>query len=335
MLETTHQPILSVDDVSHHYLLHNGFRKRQRLKAVENIKLQLYQSETLAVIGESGCGKTTLGRLVSGELEPSQGRISIAGVPLNSCSRMQRARLVQTIAQNPIFSMDPRWKVAAILEEPFNIHRDLAKAPGEEISAMLEAVGLPRAVLSRYPSELSGGQVQRVAIARALLLKPKVLICDEAVSALDVGVQAEVLQLLAQVQLRFGTAILFITHDLRLASRIANRIAVLYLGMLVERGSAESVGDAGSHPYTKALFSALPRPRPAGVRRSALEGEPSNPLNKPPGCPFHPRCRHADERCSRSMPMERTVARDHLVSCHHTQVRMTPGLVAEPEEMVS
>lgn len=310
-------PLLELDRVCVDFTLRKGlFARKLALRAVEGVSLALTGGETLAVVGESGSGKTTLGRAVIGDLHPTRGRVVINGVSLGSLSRKGRARIAQPVAQDPSAALDPRWTIRRLLREPFRIHKELASDPAAAIDDILEATRLPKALLERFPHELSGGQLQRVAIARALLLRPKLLVCDEAVSALDAAVQAEIVELLKSIQQEFGTAILFITHDLHLVPRIADRIAVMYLGRLVEIGRADRIGGSASHPYTQALYGAAPRIGRRTGKRATLQGEPPSPVDRPAGCAFHPRCPYAVDRCASVPPEPVSPGGSVFVSCH-------------------
>ncbi|POF28317.1 ABC transporter ATP-binding protein [Roseibium marinum] len=309
--------LIEVRDASVDFVMRGGFfAAKETLSAVDTVNLTLNRDETVAIVGESGSGKSTLGRLIIGDQKPTGGSIKIKGQEVRNLSRLVRSRLAQPVVQDPSSAMDPRWTIESLLEEPFRIHRELDSRDGAAIRDILSAVRLSETVLTRRPHELSGGQLQRVAIARALLLEPEILVCDEAVSALDASVQAEIVGLLKSIQKERHTAILFITHDLHLVPRIADRIAVMYLGQIVEIGSTQSVGGELSHPYTRALFGASPKIGRRQGKRATLQGEPPSPTNRLGGCPFHPRCSQAWNVCNSVIPALTATSDDQAVACH-------------------
>ncbi|WJS05471.1 ABC transporter ATP-binding protein [Roseibium aggregatum] len=313
----TRDPLLQVNEAGFDYKLNRGlFQSKQSLRAVEGASFSLDRSQTLVVIGESGSGKTSLGRMISGDQPPHTGSVTIDNNQVSSLTPMKRARLVQPVVQDPSSVFDPRWRIGRSLEEPLRIHFGPGNYSRGSIEEILEATNLPSSILSRFPHQLSGGQLQRVAIARALLLKPKLLVCDEAVSALDATVQTKILDLLNAIQRDFGTSIVFITHDINLALRIGHRIAVMYLGKIIELGPAELVGSEQSHPYTRALFSAAPQFGRTRGRRATLRGEPPSPVHRPSGCAFHPRCPSAGDICRTQAPQTLTGNELHSISCH-------------------
>ena len=267
---------------------------RRSLRAVDQVSLEVERGETLALVGESGCGKSTVARLIVGLYAPSEGRIEFRG------------RRMQMIFQDPYASLNPRWRVKDIVAEPIKALR-LKKA----IGPLLEQVGLSADDGERYPHEFSGGQRQRISIARALAGEPDLLLCDEPTSALDVSVQAQILNLMAELQRRLGLTYLFISHNLAVVSQIADRVGVMYLGRIVELASAAEIFARPRHPYTRMLLDAVPDLTMSGKPRTPVAGEVPNPLAPPPGCAFHPRCPHAEERCRRERP--RALAR---VACH-------------------
>ncbi|MCY0148733.1 ABC transporter ATP-binding protein [Hoeflea sp. G2-23] len=302
--------VLHATDLTRNYEVKRGmFGKPALVRALNGVSFNLSSGKTLAVVGESGCGKSTLARLVTMIEEPSSGALTIDGKPAALTDKSLR-RTVQIVFQNPYGSLNPRQKVGAILEEPLKVNtRDDAATRQEKARAMMQRVGLRPEHYDRYPHMFSGGQRQRIAIARALMLNPKILVLDEPVSALDLSIQAQVLNLLIDLQKEFGLAYLFISHDLSVVKHIADDVMVMYLGRPVESGSAETVFAAPKHPYTQALLSATPVADPTKKReRVQLEGELPSPLDIPSGCAFHPRCPIAVSKCAEAIPPERLVA---------------------------
>jgi len=314
-------------------LVSNGlvrhFRKPKRtpfsahtiVRAVEGVSFFIRPGETLGLVGESGCGKSTTGRLVIGIDQPTEGSVSFEDVDLSTLSKgdLQKLRRdIQMIFQDPLGALDPRIAVGTQIREPLDIH-DIGSPDARDgaVLEMLDAVGMSPEMAARYPHELSGGQAQRIVIARALIIKPKLLVCDEPVSALDVSVQAQVIDLLADLQKKMGIAYLFISHDLKVVKRLSHRIAVMYLGQIVEEGPCDRVFNAPSHPYTKALISAIPNPDPTvKPNRILLSGDPPSPLSPPDGCRFHTRCQVAFDRCSTEVPKVRELGGLRHASCH-------------------
>jgi oligopeptide transport system ATP-binding protein len=288
--------LLDVRGVTKDFLIGRG-RSKASLRAVSSVDLQIARGETVAVVGESGCGKSTLGRLVTGLLPPTAGSIHLLGKDLGSMNERQlrRARReVQLVFQDPLGSLDPRMTVERTVSEPLRVHK-VESDPAElrkRVAALLERCGLPASVMDRYPRMLSGGQQQRVGIARALALEPRLIVCDEPVSALDVSVQAQILNLLLELQRDLGLSYLFISHDLGVVRNIADRVAVMYLGRVVERAPTAELFAEQGHPYTRALFESAPRARIGQDADSMriLPGEVPSPINPPSGCVFHPRC---------------------------------------------
>ena len=293
------------------------FGKEAVVRALQDASFELHPGRTLAVVGESGCGKSTLARVVTLIEPPTGGDLLINGKPAGADSREAR-RTVQIVFQNPYGSLNPRHKVGYILEEPLKLNTDLsAAARREKALATMELVGLRPEQYNRYPHMFSGGQRQRIAIARALMLEPKVLVLDEPVSALDLSIQAQVLNLLAKLQAELGLAYMFISHDLSVVRHIADEIMVMYLGRVVEAGDAKTVFADPKHPYTAALMSATPSTDPAKRKeRITLKGELPSPLNPPPGCAFHPRCAYAQADCKVTVP-ELAPHRGRDVACFH------------------
>ncbi len=313
--------LLRVSELSRHFPARSG---KGMIRAVDGVNLVLNAGETLAIVGESGCGKSTLGRTILRLIEPTAGRIAFNGADLVALGpRALRAmrREMQMIFQDPYGSLDPRLRVSAIIAEPLVIHRIGDRASRREAALeLLETVGLEPEAALRYPHEFSGGQRQRIGIARALALRPRLIIADEPVSALDVSIQSQILNLLVELKQRFGLSYIFISHDLAVVEHVADTVAVMYLGRIVETAAAGDLFARPSHPYTEALISAVPHPDP-GRRggRIVLRGEMPNPENPPPGCPFHPRCPTAMEVCRATPPPESEIrheGRPHLVRCH-------------------
>lgn len=298
-------------------------RPRAWIKAVDDVSFQIEAGEILGLVGESGCGKSTLGRAVVGLNRPAAGRILFEGEDLGMLSRAElrrRRRGFQLIFQDPYSSLDPRWVAEDIIGEGLDIHGLAANGADRrrQVMALLEAVGLDADCARRYPREFSGGQRQRLGLARALAVQPKLLVCDEPVSALDVSIQAQIVNLLQDLQQERGLACLFIAHDLAVVRHLSRRIMVMYLGKIVELAEADAVIGHPRHPYTQALISAVPEVDPAEARsRIFLSGEVPSPLNPPPGCPFHPRCPRAEfPRCASKAPLLREVAPGHFTACH-------------------
>jgi oligopeptide/dipeptide ABC transporter ATP-binding protein len=325
-------PLLSVRDLVKHYQAGGLFgRAAPPVRAVNGVSFDVGQGETLALVGESGCGKSSVGRTILRLQEPTGGTALFEGVNIFSLDRADlRAlrRRMQIIFQDPYSSLNPRMRVGAAIAEGIEIHR---LAPRQEIpgrvAALLEEVGLDPAYARRYPHEFSGGQRQRIGIARALAVQPAFIVCDEPVSALDVSVQAQVLNLLSDLQRQRGLSYLFIAHDLAVVRQIAHRIAVMYLGHIVEQGASDSLLANPRHPYTVALLSAVPEPDPAIQReRIVLSGDLPSPSNLPPGCPFHTRCFHPlkNERCRTEMPLLRPVD-GTLAACHYAESTPLPA----------
>jgi oligopeptide/dipeptide ABC transporter ATP-binding protein len=316
------EPLVATQDLCRYFRLAGPWGQGPVLKAVDGVSLNLTEGETLGLVGESGCGKSTLGRLLLALLAPTGGRIRFAGenlVGLPARRLKELRRQMQIIFQDPYSSLNPRMTVRQILEEPYVIHRLGAKNQRREwVRELLEEVGLKEEHLERYPHEFSGGQRQRLGIARALALKPRLIVADEPVSALDVSIQAQILNLLRQLQERHRLTYLFISHDLSVISQVSSKIAVMYLGKLVNLASRELFDTARLHPYTEALLEAVPLPDPERpFTPPHLQGDPPSPLQIPSGCPFHPRCPEAQfPRCRDSKPLFREISSEHWVACH-------------------
>jgi len=316
------ETLLETRDLSRHFRLAGPWGRGPLLKAVEGVNISVRAGETLGLVGESGCGKSTLGRLILALLAPTRGRVWFGGEEATNLPRprlKKMRRQMQIVFQDPYSSLNPRLMVRQILEEPYAIHGLGTKAERREwVAELLTEVGLGEEHLERYPHEFSGGQRQRLGIARALALKPRLIVADEPVSALDVSIQAQILNLLAELQQRYGLTYLFISHDLSVISQISDRIAVMYLGRLVELAPRAVFDTAPLHPYTEALLAAVPLPDPERpFRPPELKGDPPSPINLPSGCPFHPRCPEAQLPLCREQASEyRKTAPAHWVACH-------------------
>jgi len=306
------------------YPIQRGFLRREtgRLRAVDGVDLTVRAGESVALVGESGSGKTTLGRCLLRLIEPSAGSVRFRDRDLLALPRealRRERRFLQMIFQDAFGALDPRMRAGDSIAEPLEAHAIGGREERRErVRALLELVGLPADAARRYPHEFSGGQRQRVGIARALATEPALVVADEPVSSLDVSIRAQVLDLLAGLQARLGLALLLISHDLAVVRQLAARVAVLYLGRVVESGPAEAIFGAPQHPYTVSLLSAVPRPAPgAGRRRIVLAGELPSPADPPPGCPFHPRCPIARSRCKEDVPPLAETSPGHLAACHY------------------
>jgi oligopeptide/dipeptide ABC transporter ATP-binding protein len=316
---TAAEPLLEIRGLTVTYRRGHG---RPPLVALDRVDLTVAAGETLGVVGESGSGKTTLGNAVLGLVTPSAGSIRFAGEDITAASSQRRRQLtqdIQVVFQNPHGSLNPARTIGQTLEEPLLAHRRMNRARRRaEVAAALDRVQLGQDAATRYPAQLSGGQLQRVAIARALMLSPRLLVCDEAVSALDLSIQAQVLNLLRRLQREFGLSYLFISHDLAVVRHVSDRVAVLYHGRLMETGSVSEVCDHPDHPYTQALLAAAPVPDPAEQRRRHAHGVALKQADTPPptdaGCPFRSRCPHALGRCADPLPVHHR--RGGLVACH-------------------
>jgi dipeptide transport system ATP-binding protein len=320
----TEAPILQATDLHRHYSVSRGaFRGHAMLKAVGGASFSLQAGRTLAVVGESGCGKSTLARMVTMIERPTSGSLKLDGTELTTASDSALKALrpkVQMVFQDPYGSLNPRKQIGQILEEPLEINTKLnAAARREAAQAMLAHVGLRPEHYSRYPHMFSGGQRQRIAIARALMLRPKIVVADEPVSALDVSIRAQVLNLLMDLQGELNLAYMFISHDLSVVRHIADNVMVMYLGRPVEQGTKEIVFTRARHPYTQVLLAATPSVDPkARSKRMTVKGELPSPINPPPGCAFHRRCPFATERCAQERPELRPVD-GRLVACHYAE----------------
>lgn len=323
-------PLLEAEGLVRRYTMRRGmFGPVAALHAVDGVSLTVERGRTLGLVGESGCGKSTTGRLLLG-MEPADGgSVAFEGRPLppagTAAWKALRARM-QMVFQDPLGALDRRLAIGAQIAEPLEIHRIGDRAErAARVEALLRAVGLRADQAARYPHELSGGQRQRAVLARALATEPALLVCDEPISALDVSIQAQVMNLLVELQQRFGMGMVFVSHDLRAVRQVSHRVAVMYLGRIVEEGEPDAVLHDPAHPYAQALVSAIPHPGRAG-RRIVLQGDPPNPADRPSGCAFHPRCPVATALCAREAPVLKPRAGDaRLVACHVAQGEAAPG----------
>lgn len=318
------QVILKVDNLKKHFPIKSSipFKKStQVVKAVDGVNFTVYKGETLGIVGESGCGKSTVARLINQLIKPTEGIVEFNGKDLAKLSTKEVREIrksIQMVFQNPYASLDPRKTIEYLITEPLVIHKiGDDKTNKLRVKELLETVGLNEYHAKRLPHEFSGGQRQRINIARALALNPDIVICDEPVSALDVSVQAQVINLLKDLQKKFGLTYIFISHDLNVVNYICDRIIVMYLGKVVEIGSYKEIYSNPKHPYTQALLSAIPKENPfENKERIILNGDVPSPVNPPSGCSFHKRCRFATAECSQIQPVMKQVNETHHVSCH-------------------
>ncbi|WP_264740367.1 ABC transporter ATP-binding protein [Cytobacillus firmus] len=327
-METTAEKniILQVDNLKQYFPVKKDsiFKPKAYVKAVDDISFQLFEGETLSIVGESGCGKSTTGRAILRLDEPTDGKVLYMGKDILTLNKKDMRKLrgdLQVIFQDPFASLNPRQTVKQILNEAMAIQNVVEKSKRKErMLELLGYVGLPPEALERYPHEFSGGQRQRIGIARALAVNPKLIICDEAVSALDVSIQAQILNLLKKLQKQFKLTFLFISHDLSVVRHISDRVMVMYLGKVVEIAEKKEMFDSPLHPYTKALLSSIPVPDPTLKRdRVILKGDVPSPIDPPGGCRFHTRCPFAAEKCKQEEPPLRELVNNHFVSCHFAE----------------
>ena len=317
------KPVLEVRDLKMHFPVKEGIllRTNKFNKAVDGVSLTIHRGETLGLVGESGCGKSTLGRCITRLYQPTSGSIYFEGqdiTRLKGNALLPFRKDIQMIFQDPMESLNARHTVGDILEEPFIVQKIGDRiSRKKQVLKLLDTVGLPARSTSRYPFEFSGGQRQRIGIARSIALNPKLVICDEPVSALDVSIQSQILNLLIDLQKEFNLSYLFIAHDLAVVKHISDRIAIMYLGKVVESAAGETIYRKPLHPYTSSLISAIPVPDPhRKVERQVISGDVPSPIDPPSGCHFHPRCPQVMDRCKHDPPQLRSIDDKHLVSCH-------------------
>ena len=325
MTENKNRPLVEVKNLKEYFDINMGFFRSKPLKAVDDVSFTINKGETLGLVGESGCGKTSVGRTILHLYKPTAGEVIFDGKPIKTKQDIQEFRKKATMVfQDPYSSLNPRMTVSDIVGEPLDVHKLYAnkKEREERILELMGHVGLNSEHASRYAHEFSGGQRQRIGIARALAVNPEFIVCDEPVSALDVSIQAQVINMFDDLQEKLGLTYLFIAHDLLVVRHISDRIAVMYLGKMVELAEANEIYNHPLHPYSQSLLSAVPVPDPKIARanqRIALSGDIPSPLNAPSGCPFRTRCRYATEACAQSMPPFEEVEPGHFVACHRVK----------------
>ena len=325
MSENTNRPLLEVKGLKEYFDINMGFFRSKPLKAVDDVSFTIKKGETLGLVGESGCGKTTVGRTILHLYKPTAGEVIYDGKPLKTKQDIQAFRQKATMVfQDPYSSLNPRMTVSDIVAEPLDVHKlyKTQKEREERVLELMGYVGLNSEHASRYAHEFSGGQRQRIGIARALAVNPEFIVCDEPVSALDVSIQAQVINMFDDLQDKLGLTYLFIAHDLLVVRHISDRIAVMYLGKMVELAKADEIYDHPLHPYSQSLLSAVPLPDPKAARASKripLVGDIPSPLNAPSGCPFRTRCRYATDLCAQAMPPFEEVESGHFVACHRVR----------------
>lgn len=334
MLDRT-EDLLKIENLSKNFSISAGlFAKPFQLRALQDINFTVKRGETLGIVGESGCGKSTLGRCILQLLTPDEGRVLWLGQDITKLpaeEMRQKRRDLQIIFQDPLASLNPRMTVGEIIADPLRTLMPEIDAKGrrERVLRTMEAVGLLPEMINRYPHEFSGGQAQRIGIARALISEPKLIVCDEPVSALDVSIQAQILNLLSDLKDEFGLTLIFISHNLSVVRHVSDRILVLYLGRVVELADGDDLYEDPKHPYTRALLTAVPIPDPKRARQRTIEGlvgEIPSPINQPSGCTFRTRCRYAEERCAQVRPPLETLPGNRMVACIRWQeLDLKPG----------
>jgi oligopeptide transport system ATP-binding protein len=331
-------PLVNVHKLVKHFPIQKGLifqRTVGVVRAVDGVSFEILPGETLGLVGESGCGKSTVGRTILGLHKATSGKVTIDGHDVGTSGSKERMlihRKTAMIFQDPYASVNPRWTVSAIVSEPIRIQKtvDGQKARIDKVVELLELVGLSSRDLNRFPHEFSGGQRQRIGIARALAVNPLFIVCDEPIASLDVSIQAQVVNLLEELQKKLGIAYLFIAHDLSMVRHLCDRVAVMYLGMMMELADRNEIYENALHPYTQALLSAVPIPDPEAARhkqRTVLQGDVPSPINPPAGCRFHTRCPIAKEHCSKVEPVWREINPSHWVYCHEVSPRLIPNSI--------
>jgi oligopeptide/dipeptide ABC transporter ATP-binding protein len=314
------EPLLRLDDLAMHFMVGHALSGGVKtLKAVDGVSLEVKPGECLGLVGESGCGKSTLALSIMGLLAPTRGTVSLDGRPVGALDRLETARTVQMVFQDPYASLNPRQTVRRTLADPLRLQGTTDKAEiDHRVMDMLAKVGLRPDQADLYPHEFSGGQRQRIGIARALILRPKLVICDEPVSALDVSIRAQIINLLLDLKDELGLSYIMISHDLGVVEHVSDRVAVMYLGRIVEQGSWQEIFEDPRHPYTRALIAAIPDPflLTAVTAKAKARGEIASAINPPPGCHFHPRCPLKADRCVSEAPLLKPVGDGHLAACH-------------------
>jgi oligopeptide transport system ATP-binding protein len=329
------EDLLKIENLSKNFSISAGlFAKPFQLRALQDINFTVKRGETLGIVGESGCGKSTLGRCILQLLTPDEGRVLWLGQDITKLpaeEMRQKRRDLQIIFQDPLASLNPRMTVGEIIADPLRTLMPEIDAKGrrDRVIKTMEAVGLLPEMINRYPHEFSGGQAQRIGIARALISEPKLIVCDEPVSALDVSIQAQILNLLSDLKDEFGLTLIFISHNLSVVRHVSDRILVLYLGRIVELADGDDLYEDPKHPYTRVLLTAVPIPDPKRARQRTIEGlvgEIPSPINQPSGCTFRTRCRHAEERCAKQRPPLETLTGGRMVACIRWQeLDLKPG----------
>ena len=317
-----YRPLIEVKHLKQYFSITTGFLKTTMLKAVDDVSFTIGKGETLGLVGESGCGKTTVGRSLLYLYKPTSGEISFDGMKIAKKTLDEYHRRAQMVFQDPYSSLNPRMTVGDIVAEPIDVHKlcKTRQERAERVQELLRTVGISGEQSTRYAHEFSGGQRQRIGIARALASNPEFIVCDEPVSALDVSIQAQVINMLEDLQDQLGLSYLFIAHDLSVVKHISNRVAVMYLGKMVELASSVELHHHPAHPYTVSLLSAVPMPDPNKARSShriVLQGDVPSPMNMPSGCAFRTRCRFATQRCAEECPQMREIAPGHFAACHN------------------